>query len=82
MLSEEILKAKQKGDLSRLFKRSLSSDLWILDDWAVVSLGREYLQIQLVRVLRLVEFLIEQTWWFLMAQLREGKEKNTRRLPK
>jgi len=41
MLSEEILKAKQKGDLSRLFKRILSSQLWILDDWAVVSLGRE-----------------------------------------
>lgn len=41
MLAEEILKAKQKGDLSRLFKRILSSDLWILDDWAVVSLGRE-----------------------------------------
>lgn len=41
MLSEEILKAKHKGELSRLFKRVLSSDLWILDDWAVVSLGRE-----------------------------------------
>jgi DNA replication protein DnaC len=41
MLAEEILKAKQKGDLARLFKRILSSDLWILDDWAVVSLSRE-----------------------------------------
>jgi DNA replication protein DnaC len=41
MLAEEILKAKSKGELSRLFKKILSSDLWILDDWAVVSLGRE-----------------------------------------
>lgn len=41
MLSEEILRSKQKGDLGRLFKKILSSDLWILDDWAVVSLGRE-----------------------------------------
>lgn len=41
MLAEEILKAKHKGELSRLFKRILSSDLWILDDWAVVSLSRD-----------------------------------------
>lgn len=40
-LAEDILKAKQRGELSRLFKRILSSDLWILDDWAVVSLSRE-----------------------------------------
>lgn len=40
-LAEEILKAKHKGDLSRLFKRILSCDLWILDDWAVVSLSRD-----------------------------------------
>jgi DNA replication protein DnaC len=41
LLAEEIMKAKSKGELSRLFKKILSSDLWILDDWAVVSLGRE-----------------------------------------
>lgn len=41
LLSEDIIKAKQKNELSRLFKRILTSDLWILDDWAVVSLDRE-----------------------------------------
>lgn len=40
-LSEDILKAKEKNDLSTLFKRILSSNLWILDDWGVVSLSRE-----------------------------------------
>ncbi|MFY7886154.1 MAG: ATP-binding protein [Dolichospermum sp.] len=40
-LSEEILKAKQRGELSKLFNKILNSDLWILDDWAVVSLGRD-----------------------------------------
>lgn len=40
-LSEDILKAKEKNELSLLFKRILSSNLWILDDWGVVSLSRE-----------------------------------------
>ena len=40
-LSEEILKAKEKNELSLLFKRILSSNLWILDDWGVVSLSRD-----------------------------------------
>lgn len=40
-LSEDIIKAKQKGDLAQLFKKILNSRLWILDDWAVVSLSRE-----------------------------------------
>ena len=40
-LSEEILKAKQRDDLPRLFKKILSCSLWVLDDWAVVSLSRE-----------------------------------------
>lgn len=40
-LSEDIIKAKEKNELSLLFKRILSSNLWILDDWGVVSLSRE-----------------------------------------
>jgi len=40
-LSEDIIKAKEKNDLSSLFKKVLSSDLWIMDDWGVVSLNRE-----------------------------------------
>lgn len=40
-LSEDIIKAKEKGELDLLFKRILSSKLWILDDWAVISLNRE-----------------------------------------
>lgn len=40
-LSEDIIKAKEKNELSSLFKRILSSNLWILDDWGVVSLSRE-----------------------------------------
>ena len=40
-LSEDILKAKEKNELSLLFKKILTSDLWILDDWGVVSLSRE-----------------------------------------
>jgi len=39
-LSEDILKAKEKNELSLLFKKILSSNLWILDDWGVVSLSR------------------------------------------
>ena len=40
-LAEDIIRAKAKNDLSTLFKRILSSDLWILDDWGVVSLSRD-----------------------------------------
>jgi len=40
-LSEEIIKAKEKNELSTLFRKILSSQLWILDDWGVVSLSRE-----------------------------------------
>lgn len=40
-LSEDIIKAKEKNDLSTLFRKILSSKLWILDDWGVVSLSRE-----------------------------------------
>ncbi len=40
-LSEEIIRAKAKNELSLLFKKILSSNLWILDDWGVVSLSRE-----------------------------------------
>lgn len=40
-LAEDIIRAKAKNELSLLFKRILSSNLWILDDWGVVSLNRE-----------------------------------------
>jgi DNA replication protein DnaC len=41
VLVEDILKAKSRNELSKLFKKILSSDLWILDDWAVIGLSRE-----------------------------------------
>lgn len=40
-LVEDIRKAKEKNELSTLFKKILSSDLWILDDWGVVSMERD-----------------------------------------
>lgn len=40
-LSEDIIKAKRRDEMPRLFKKVLSSDLWILDDWAVISINRE-----------------------------------------
>jgi DNA replication protein DnaC len=40
-LAEDIRKAKERNDLSKLFKKILSSHLWILDDWGVVSLARD-----------------------------------------
>lgn len=40
-LSEEIIKAKERNELSVLFRKILSSKLWILDDWGVVSLSRD-----------------------------------------
>jgi DNA replication protein DnaC len=40
-LGQEILVAKRRGTLDQLFKRILSSNLWIIDDWGVVSMSRE-----------------------------------------
>lgn len=40
-LAEDIIRAKAKNELSVLFKKILSSNLWILDDWGVVSLNRD-----------------------------------------
>lgn len=40
-LAEDIRKAKEKNELSLLFKKILGSDLWILDDWGVVSMPRD-----------------------------------------
>lgn len=40
-LGQQILKAKAHGQLDRLFSKILSASLWILDDWGVVSMGRE-----------------------------------------
>lgn len=40
-LAMQIVAAKQKNALDVLFKRILSSQLWILDDWGVVSMSRE-----------------------------------------
>lgn len=41
MLAYEITLARAKNTLDALFKRILSSDLWIIDNWGVVSMGRE-----------------------------------------
>jgi len=40
-LMQQIQVAKLKNALDVLFKRMLSSKLWIIDDWGVVSMGRE-----------------------------------------
>jgi DNA replication protein DnaC len=40
-LGQEILLCKRRGNLDNLFKRILSSHLWIIDDWGVVSMTRE-----------------------------------------
>lgn len=40
-LGQQIVLAKQRGTLDRLFTRMLSANLWILDDWGVVSMTRE-----------------------------------------
>ena len=40
-LIQEIQIAKLKNKLDVLFKRMLSSKLWIIDDWGVVSMSRE-----------------------------------------
>ena len=40
-LITQILIAKARNNLDNFFKRILCADLWILDDWAVVSMNRE-----------------------------------------
>lgn len=40
-LSTQILRARARNALDELFKRILTSHLWILDDWAVVSMRSE-----------------------------------------
>lgn len=40
-LGQEIMLGKLRGTLDGLFKRMLSSQLWIIDDWGVVSMNRE-----------------------------------------
>lgn len=41
VLSKQITLAKIKNVLDDLFKKILSAKLWIIDDWGVVSMGRE-----------------------------------------
>lgn len=40
-LAQEIMLGKMRGNLDLLFKRFLSANLWIIDDWGVVSMSRE-----------------------------------------
>jgi DNA replication protein DnaC len=40
-LAQEIIIGKLKNNLDLLFKRLLTAQLWILDDWGVVSMNRE-----------------------------------------
>jgi len=40
-LAQEITIARLKNNLDVLFKKVLSADLWIMDDWGVVSMSRE-----------------------------------------
>ena len=40
-LSNQILIHRQKNQLDQFFKKVLSAKLWIIDDWGVVSMGRE-----------------------------------------
>jgi DNA replication protein DnaC len=40
-LGQRIMAAKARGTLDRLFTKMLSANLWILDDWGVVSMTRE-----------------------------------------
>ena len=40
-LSAQITLAARKGTLDQLYKRILSSKLWIIDDWGVVTMNRE-----------------------------------------
>lgn len=40
-LAAQITLAKLRGNLDGLFKKMLSSKLWIIDDWGVVTMNRE-----------------------------------------
>lgn len=40
-LAQEITVARLKNNLDVLFRKILSTDLWIIDDWGVVSMTRE-----------------------------------------
>ena len=40
-LIEHLTVAKNQGSLDRFFRRLLSCQLWIIDDWAAVSMNRE-----------------------------------------
>lgn len=40
-LGQRLLLAKSRGTLDRLFTKMLSANLWILDDWGVVSMSRD-----------------------------------------
>ena len=40
-LAQEIMLGKLRGTLDGVFKRLLSAQLWIIDDWGVVSMNRE-----------------------------------------
>lgn len=41
MLSNQILLHRSRNSLDVFFKKVLSAKLWIIDDWGVVSMGRE-----------------------------------------
>jgi len=40
-LARQITVAKMRDSLDQLFKRILSSQLWVIDDWGVVSMNRD-----------------------------------------
>jgi DNA replication protein DnaC len=40
-LSHQIVQAKMKNTLDDLFRKILSAKLWLIDDWGVITLGRE-----------------------------------------
>jgi DNA replication protein DnaC len=40
-LAQEIMLGKLRNNLDSLFKRLLSAQLWLIDDWGVVSMSRE-----------------------------------------
>lgn len=40
-LIQQITQARARNNLDELFKRILSSQLWVIDDWGVVSMNRE-----------------------------------------
>jgi DNA replication protein DnaC len=40
-LIEHITQAKHQGTLDQLFKKLLGCELWVIDDWAAVSMSRE-----------------------------------------